>query len=114
MDAGGFGKRLSAIFGSGKPLNSPPEKAINSFASSAWVGYSPAVDRWQFAMKRFSSLRVRLVGIVLLTITPVVALLTYLNHGEFWVDFIVGFTALAAAWAGGELFVLKQVRIIMQ
>jgi signal transduction histidine kinase/HAMP domain-containing protein/ActR/RegA family two-component response regulator len=64
-------------------------------------------------MKRFSSLRVRLAGIVLLAVAPALALLIYMGRaGWMWVDFTVGLFALGAAWIGGELFVLKQVKAI--
>jgi signal transduction histidine kinase/HAMP domain-containing protein len=65
------------------------------------------------AMKPFSSLRVRLAGIVLLAVTPALALLIYLEPAKWlWVDFTLGLFALAAAWMGGELFVLRQVGTI--
>jgi signal transduction histidine kinase/CheY-like chemotaxis protein/HAMP domain-containing protein len=65
-------------------------------------------------MKRFSSLRVRLAGIVLLAVTPALALLIYLGPATWlWVDFTIGLFALAAAWMGGELFILRQVKTIL-
>src|ERR1700689_5731859 len=65
-------------------------------------------------MKRFSSLRVRLVGIVLLAVAPALALLIYMGRaGWMWVDFTLGLFALGAAWMGGELFILRQVKSIM-
>src|SRR5258708_4357641 len=64
-------------------------------------------------MNRFSSLRVRLVGIVLLAVAPALALLVYANLRWMWVDFGFGLFALAAAWIGGELFVLRQVKSIL-
>ena len=64
-------------------------------------------------MKRFSSLRVRLAGIVLLAVAPALALLIYMGRaGWMWVDFTVGLFALGAAWMGGELFILRQVKAI--
>jgi signal transduction histidine kinase len=50
---------------------------------------------------------------VLLAVTPALALLIYLGPATWlWVDFTVGLFALAAAWMGGELFVLRQVNSI--
>ncbi|MEY2428323.1 MAG: two-component system, cell cycle sensor histidine kinase and response regulator CckA [Verrucomicrobiota bacterium] len=61
-------------------------------------------------MISFSSLRVRLVGAVLLFITPA-WILIYLTHTP-WVGFALGLLALAAAWFGGEHFILRQVRTL--
>ena len=61
-------------------------------------------------MKRFSSLRIRLVGIVFLAIAPALAWLFYTRFEGVWPSFIVGLCALGAAWLGGELFILRQVR----
>src|SRR2546429_7612413 len=58
----------------------------------------------------FSSLRVRLVGAVLLFIPPA-WILIYLTHTP-WVGFALGLVALAAAWFGGEHFILRQVRTL--
>jgi len=63
--------------------------------------------------KRLYSLRLRLVSIVLLAVAPALALLIYLKNSSLWVDFTIGLFALAAAWIGGELFVLRQVKSIM-
>jgi signal transduction histidine kinase/HAMP domain-containing protein len=64
-------------------------------------------------MKPFSSLRVRLAGIVLLAVAPAFALMYFAGRANWmWVDFAVGFFALAAAWMGGELFVMRQVKSI--
>jgi signal transduction histidine kinase/HAMP domain-containing protein len=64
-------------------------------------------------MKQFLSLRARLAGMVLLAVAPALALLYFVGHRDWmWVDFTFGLFALAAAWIGGELFVLRQVRII--
>jgi signal transduction histidine kinase/CheY-like chemotaxis protein/HAMP domain-containing protein len=65
-------------------------------------------------MTSFSSLRARLVGTVFVAVAPAWAL-TYLitqkTGTEFpWMGFAVGLAALAAAWFGGERFILKQVR----
>ena len=75
-------------------------------------------------MTSFSSLRVRLVGTVFLAIAPAWVMLYYLdkynadNHVEqygshmAWTCFSVGLLALAAAWFGGERFILRQVRML--
>lgn len=62
-------------------------------------------------MTRFSSLRIRLVGTVFLAIAPALALM-YFFHLEEWAGFLVGLLALAAAWIGGERFILRQVRAL--
>ena len=63
-------------------------------------------------MKRFSSLRVRLVGMVFVVIAPVFAWLANHRHEGDWPSFLIGLGALAAAWLGGEFFILRQVRTI--
>ncbi|EEF58716.1 ATP-binding protein [Pedosphaera parvula] len=63
-------------------------------------------------MKRLSSLRVRLVGIVFLAVAPALVLL--LCTGLSSIGFIVGLLALAAAWVGGELFILRQIKALRE
>src|ERR1700722_18809268 len=63
-------------------------------------------------MKRFSSLRVRLVGIVFLAIAPALGWLAYTHFEGVWPSFLIGLCALCAAWLGGELFILRQVQSI--
>jgi signal transduction histidine kinase/CheY-like chemotaxis protein len=71
-------------------------------------------------MTPFSSLRVRLVGTVFLTIAPAGVVLYFADkyyasvYGEPlpWAFLILGLLALGAAWFGGERFVLRQVRIL--
>ena len=63
-------------------------------------------------MSSFSSLRVRLVGIVFLAVAPALGLLIYTNLP--WLGFLIGLLALAAAWFGGHLFVLRQVRVLSE
>ncbi len=73
-------------------------------------------------MTRFSSLRARLVGTVFLAIAPA-WIVTYLivrftgtNQDLEWTFLSagIGLLALAAAWFGGEHFVLRQVRILLK
>ena len=59
---------------------------------------------------KFSTLRMQLVGSVFLLITPA-GLLMYIFHLEFS-GFVVGLLALAAAWFGGEHFIMHQVRAL--
>lgn len=69
-------------------------------------------------MTRFSSLRARLVGTVFLAIGPAWAVAYFIikrtGTEQDWpwtmLSGIVGLLALAAAWFGGERFVLRQVR----
>jgi signal transduction histidine kinase/ActR/RegA family two-component response regulator len=75
--------------------------------------------------EKFASLRVQLVASVFLWISPVLLLTFIVNQDWFWrhapdwlrqyatslpwESFGVGFLALAAAWFGGERFILRQV-----
>src|SRR5438445_12547923 len=59
-------------------------------------------------MNPFSSLRVRLVGTVFIALIPAWVLMYYQYLP--WPGFVFGLLALAAAWFGGERFVLRQVR----
>ncbi len=61
-------------------------------------------------MINFSSLRVRLVGTVFLAIAPVWVLMYFTDLP--WTGFALGLFALAAAWFGGERFILRQVHIL--
>jgi signal transduction histidine kinase/ActR/RegA family two-component response regulator len=71
-------------------------------------------------MTRFSSLRFRLVGTVFLAVAPAWVLLYFADefcsrHYDLhlpWTGFTVGLLALAAAWFGGERFILRQVRLL--
>ena len=91
-------------------------------------------------MTSFSSLRYRLVGTVFLAVAPVVVLMFFadkyrvenikqrqaayyaIHHQPLqvvddgsevpWTGFVVGLVALAAAWFGGERFILRQVRVL--
>lgn len=60
----------------------------------------------------FSGLRVRLVGTVFLAIVPPLAGMNFLNLTE-WAGFLVGLLALAAAWYGGERFIMRQLRVLL-
>jgi signal transduction histidine kinase/HAMP domain-containing protein/ActR/RegA family two-component response regulator len=57
-----------------------------------------------------SSLRVRLAGTVFVAVAPALALM-YFAHLS-WMGFAAGLLALIAAWFGGELFILRQLRIL--
>src|SRR5579862_724281 len=61
-------------------------------------------------MTGFTSLRVRLAGAVLIAVAPAWVVM-------YWLDqplsaFVTGLLALAAAWYGGERFILRQVRLL--
>jgi signal transduction histidine kinase len=62
-------------------------------------------------MNHLSSVRVRLVGIVFLAVAPALTLLIFLHAP--WVGFACGLLPLAAAWIGGEMFILRQVRALL-
>jgi signal transduction histidine kinase/CheY-like chemotaxis protein len=80
--------------------------------------------------KHFSSLRTQLVASVFLWISPALLLTFIVNQDWFWLyapewlrqystsvpwgSFIVGILALAAAWFGGERFILRQVHALTQ
>src|SRR5437773_10401324 len=61
--------------------------------------------------KPFSSLRVRLVATVFIAIAPA-GLLMYVANLP-WMGFVMGLLALGAAWFGGERFILREVRVIL-
>ena len=61
---------------------------------------------------KFSTVRMQLVGSVLLVITP--ALLVLYIYDLPMSGFIVGFLALAAAWMGGEYFVRRQAHALSE
>src|SRR5580658_8068587 len=61
---------------------------------------------------RFSTVRMKLVGTVLLLTIP--ALLLMYIYDIPMSGFIVGFLSLVAAWMGGELFVRRQVQAMSQ
>ena len=71
-------------------------------------------------MTSFSSLRFRLLGTVFLAVVPACVVMYFAdkyyaaNYGSGlpWSGFVVGLVALAAAWFGGERFILRQVRIL--
>lgn len=62
-------------------------------------------------MKPFSSLRARLVWTVFVAITPAGVVMYAFDLP--WMGFVMGLLALAAAWYGGEHFILRQVRDIL-
>ena len=62
-------------------------------------------------MISFSSLRMRLVGTVLLAVVPALTFM-YLMGLKEWTGFLVGVAALAAAWYARAWFVRRQMRAI--
>ncbi|MCC6822836.1 MAG: response regulator [Verrucomicrobia subdivision 3 bacterium] len=54
----------------------------------------------------------RLVGTVFVAIAPPMCFVYYF-HLEDWAGFLVGLVALAAAWYGGERFIMRQLRILL-
>jgi len=65
-------------------------------------------------MNPFSSLRIRLVVTVLVAIAPVLVLIFTTELNTEWLAFVMGLLALGAAWYGGERFILRQVRVILE
>ena len=64
-------------------------------------------------MLSFSSLRIRLVGTVFIAIVPALVVMHFTGTQD-WAPFLIGLLALAAAWFGGELFVLREVRALLK
>ncbi len=62
-------------------------------------------------MTSFSSLRIRLVGTVFLAIAPAWVLM-YVTDLP-WTGFVLGLLALGAAWFGGELFIIRKLRVLV-
>jgi signal transduction histidine kinase/ActR/RegA family two-component response regulator/HAMP domain-containing protein len=60
----------------------------------------------------FSGLRMRLVGTVFLAIVPPLGVLYIFDLRE-WTGFLVGLVSLAAAWYGGERFIMRQLRALL-
>ncbi len=67
-------------------------------------------------MTRFSSLRVRLAVTVFMAILPAWALMFFfpLEWKWFLTGLLLGLAALAAAWFGGEHFVLRELRVLAE
>ncbi|HEU5071708.1 MAG TPA: ATP-binding protein [Verrucomicrobiae bacterium] len=63
-------------------------------------------------MIRFSSLRARLVGTVFIAV--VIGWLVAFIVGIEIAGFAAGLLALAAAWFGGERFIIRQVRVLLE
>lgn len=55
----------------------------------------------------------RLVATVFIATVPPLVLL-YVFNLENWAGFLVGLLALAAAWYGGERFILRQIRVLLK
>ena len=68
---------------------------------------SPRTERMEKNPFKFSSVRMKLVGSVLLLTVP--ALLLMYNYNLPMSGFVVGILALVASWVGGEYFIRRQV-----
>jgi signal transduction histidine kinase/HAMP domain-containing protein/ActR/RegA family two-component response regulator len=80
--------------------------------------------------KRFSSVRMQLVASVFVVIAPALVITYVVNQTWFWrfapewlkpfatdvpwASFTIGLLALIASWFGGEHFILRQVRALLQ
>src|SRR5437899_6885713 len=62
-------------------------------------------------MKPFSGVRMRLVATVFVAIAPSCVVMYLFDLP--WMGFVMGLLALVAAWFGGELFILRQVRALL-
>jgi signal transduction histidine kinase/CheY-like chemotaxis protein len=65
-------------------------------------------------MATLFSLRARLVGTVFLAIAPAWVVMYLFAYDPPWMRFAVGLMALGAAWFGGERFIMRQVRSLLQ
>jgi two-component system cell cycle sensor histidine kinase/response regulator CckA len=81
-------------------------------SARTFLAYLSAVPEAMRHFYRFSSVRMKLVGTVLLLTVPAL-LLMYIYEVPL-TGFIVGFLSLVAAWMGGELFVRRQVQAMSQ
>lgn len=62
-------------------------------------------------MNLFSGLRIRLVATVFVAVAPAGVIMYCFDLP--WMGFVMGLLALAAAWYGGEHFILRQVRSML-
>jgi signal transduction histidine kinase/CheY-like chemotaxis protein len=102
---------------------------INPPEANPLTNHSPKQERLARERKgRFTSVRTQLVASVFLWISPALVLTFIVNQGWFWQfapewmkqyalsvpwgSFLVGLMALAAAWYGGEHFILRQVQAL--
>jgi signal transduction histidine kinase/CheY-like chemotaxis protein len=91
------------------PVRANPSKTAVAPAPAPATPTSPAASA---KSNIFSGLRVRLVGTVFLAVVPPLAVM-YFFHLEDWAGFLVGLLALAAAWYGGERFIMRQLRVLL-
>src|ERR1043166_5303638 len=91
----------------------PGGPSTNGFNCAGGQGLLGTQNNECCTMTSFSSLRIRLVGTVFVAIVPVLVVM-YFTGTLDWAPFLIGLLALAAAWFGGELFVLRQVRALLK
>jgi len=91
----------TASFAMPAPAGIPPNRAERQAVPAEHRGW---------VLPRLSSLRTRLMLTVLIAITPGLVLLYVADIS--WMGFCVGLAALAAAWYGGERFILRHVRVL--
>ena len=88
-------------------MTSPENPATESAADA-----SDKLSETVAVKNAFTGLRIRLVGTVFVAIVPPLAVI-YLFKLPEWSSFLVGLLALAAAWYGGEHFILRQLRVLL-
>lgn len=91
-----------------KPSKRAAPKQVAAKPMPAKPKFSHVVNK----RNTFSGLRVRLVGTVFLAILPPLLVIYIFNLGD-WAGFLVGLLALAAAWYGGERFIMRQLRVLL-
>jgi signal transduction histidine kinase/CheY-like chemotaxis protein len=96
-----------------KPARVATSPATPPPAADGATSAPPAPTPKRTRKNIFSGLRVRLVGTVFLAIVPPLAVLHFFNLGD-WAGFLVGLLALAAAWYGGEHFIMRQLRVLLR
>jgi len=74
----------------------------------------PPIRRTSKSRARAFGLRLRLVGVVFLAIVPCWVLMCFFAYDPPWIRFVIGLLALGAAWFGGELFIVRQLRMLSQ
>lgn len=95
-------------------VQSAPAKAVLTKSTPQLAPHNHAALPLEKPQPRnvLSGLRLRLVGTVFLAIVPPLLAMHLFDLGN-WAGFLVGLVALAAAWYGGERFILRQLHLLL-